>query len=107
MHDLFRQFAQLVSRAVGSIWAFLIFIILVLTTGYWSDFSSRWEDNISFIIAVTALSCLFFLQKSQQHSDTAAQLKLDELIRARKRAHDEIISVEIRAEEELEKLREL
>lgn len=106
MREIFRQFAQYVSRGIGSVWAFLIFIVVVLTTGYWSDFSRRWEDNISFIIAVVTLSCLFFLQKSQNHSDKATHLKLDELIKASKRARNEIVSVENQPEEDLEKLRE-
>ena len=106
MTEIFRKYAQYVSQAIGSVRAFLIFIVLLVTTGYYEHFSSRWENTVSFLIAVGTLSVLFFLQKSQNHSDKATHLKLDELIKASKRARNEVISAENEPEEKLEKLSE-
>ena len=90
---------------IGSVWAFLIFIALLWITGFIFHFSVQWENTISFLIAVITLSALFFLQKSQNHSDAATHLKLDELIKAVEGARNEVASVEQQAEEDLEKLK--
>src|SRR5205809_221826 len=105
MQELFRKFAERVSKMIGSVWAFLIFISLLLITGFLFRLSLQWENSISFIIAVITLSALFFLQKSQNHSDAATHLKLDELIKAVEGARNEIASVEQQAEDDLEKLK--
>ena len=48
---------------------------------------------------------LFFLQASQNHSDNATHLKLDEIVRAIEGARDEVVHAEERAEDEIEELR--
>jgi low affinity Fe/Cu permease len=106
MQELFRQFAGRVSRIIGSVWTFLIFIALLLITGIWFQFSAQWENNVSFMIAVITLSALFFLQKSQNHSDRATHLKLDELIKAVGGARNEVASAEEQTEADLEKLKD-
>lgn len=105
MHELFRKFAAYISRIIGSVWTFLIFISLLLITGNWFGFSGQWKNNFSFIVAVATLSSLFFLQKSQNHSDKATHLKLDELIRAVEGARNEVAATEHRADAELEELK--
>jgi len=105
MQELFRRFAVKVSRMLGSVWTFLIFIILLMSTGIYFDFSEKWENNISFVVAVITLSALFFLQKSQNHNDNAIQLKLDELIKATSDARDEVAAAEQETEKDLEKLK--
>jgi len=90
---------------LGSVWTFLIFIILLMSTGIYFDFSEKWENNISFVVAVITLSALFFLQKSQNHNDNAIQLKLDELIKATSDARDEVAAAEQETEKDLEKLK--
>lgn len=105
MQDLFRRFAEKVSRLIGSVWTFLIFITVLSATGFYFDFSSKWENNVSFVVAVITLMALFFLQKSQNHNDNAIQLKLDELIKAMGGARDEVAAVEKETEKDLENLK--
>lgn len=105
MQELFRRFAVRVSRLIGSVWTFLIFITVLLITGYYFEFSEKWENNVSFIVAVITLLALFFLQKSQNHNDDAIQLKLDELIKAVGGARDEVASAEKETEKDLERLK--
>jgi low affinity Fe/Cu permease len=80
MHDWFRVFAAHVSNVVGSVWAVIVVIALVLSSGFYYEFSSDWKTNMSFLTSLSALLVLVFLQKSQNHSDKATHLKLDELI---------------------------
>ena len=105
MNDVYRKFAAAVSNAVGSFWALLALLALVLGTGSYFDFSPAWKTNTSLIAAVTALIVLCFLQHSQNHSDKAAHLKLDELIRASKRARDDTASVEEEPESRIKELK--
>lgn len=105
MHDIFRKFANVVSQMIGSAWAFLFTIALILGTGYYFSFSASWKNNLSVVATVTALFLLIFLQKSQNHSDKATHLKLDELIRAAEGARNELASVEEEAEREIDQLR--
>ncbi|MEO6049891.1 MAG: low affinity iron permease family protein [Pyrinomonadaceae bacterium] len=49
------------------------------------------------------LLLLFFLQKSQNHSDKAIHLKLDELVKALGGARDEIAAAEHHADKDMEK----
>ena len=105
MQELFRQFAVKVSKIVGSIWAFLVVITIVLTTGYYFNFSNDWETNVSFLITFSTLLVLVFLQKSQNHSDKATHLKLDELIKSIEGARNEVAAVEHKAEKHLDSLK--
>jgi low affinity Fe/Cu permease len=105
MHEFFRKFAAEVSKIVGSIWTFLVVISVVLATGYYFNFSNEWKTNVNFVITLTALLVLFILQKSQNHSDRATHLKLDELINAVEGARNEVAAVENRAEEHIDILK--
>jgi low affinity Fe/Cu permease len=106
MDDLFRKFASRVSKGVGSVWAPVILIILVLVTGLFFSFSPAWKNDISFTATLMALLLLCFLQRSQNHSDKATHLKLDELIQAVEGARDEVASTEHKAEKHLDELKE-
>lgn len=105
MEEFFRKFAIKVSRFVGSILAISIFISLILISGFYYRFSTNWESNVAFFISITTLLILFFLQRSQNHNDRATHLKLDELIKASKRARNEIVSVEEQTEKDIEELK--
>jgi low affinity Fe/Cu permease len=105
MNEVFRKFAVYVSRFVGSIWAFLTFILLLLITGYLYNFSTAWENNLTFFVSISTLLILFFLQRSQNHNDSATHLKLDELIRASERARNEVASIEQQTEKDIETLK--
>ena len=105
MEDLFRKFAVAVSNAVGSIWTLFLIIVLVLGTGMYFNFSPAWKSNTSFAATLSALLLLCFLQHSQNHSDKAAHLKLDELINAYEGTRDEVISVEDEPKKQMERLK--
>ncbi len=106
MHDIFRRFAEVISRLVGSGWALLVLICLVTGTGLYSSFSDNWKINAGFASTISALIILIFLQKSQNHSDKATHLKLDELIQALDGARNEIVSIENQPERDLNELKQ-
>lgn len=102
---MFQKFAQFVSRMVGSVWALIIIFGVIGGTGWYSGFSSDWKENAGLGATVAALTLLVFLQKSQNHSDLATHLKLDELIHAVEGARDEVVSAESHTEEKLMELK--
>lgn len=106
MKDIYRKFAAAVSNAVGSPWALVVLIALVSGTGAYFGFSPAWKTNTSLVATLAALVLLCFLQHSQNHSDKAAHLKLDELIRSSKRARDDAASVEEGPESRIRELKQ-
>ncbi len=106
MHDLFRRFAGMGSRIVGSGWTLLFVIILIAGSGFYSGFSESWKDATDFGAKLTVLLLVFLLQKSQNHSDKATHLKLDELVKANEGARDEIAASEDEAEKKMDGLKQ-
>ncbi len=105
MQDFFRIFAAKISQFIGSLWALVILVLSISLTGYYFNFSGKWESNISFVLSVVTLTVLVFLQKSQNHNDKATHLKLDELIKASEGARDEVAAVEDEAEASMDELK--
>ena len=106
MHELFRQLSSFISRAVASLWTFLLAIVLIAGTGVAYHFSPEWKENVSFIVHLISLLLLIFLQRALIHGEKATHLKLDELVQATKGARNEIAAVEKEAEHEIENLRQ-
>ncbi len=84
--------------------AFLIILIWALL-GLPLHFSDTWQLIISTFAAVTSIIMLFIIQNSQNRHTIAIQLKLDEIIRATKGAHNEMMDIEKLTDEDLEKIR--
>ena len=105
MHDGFRIFSVKISQFFGSLWALLILVIALGLSGYYFDFSEKWEIHAALFLAAITMVLLIFLQKSQNHNDKATHLKLDELIKASEGARNEVASVEEQAEEDIDKLK--
>lgn len=106
MHETFRRFANAVGGVLGTVWTFLIVLFLIAASGIYFGFSEGWRVNVSTIVAVVSLLSLIILQASQNHSDKATHLKLDELVKAVEGARDEVAAVEEEADHHIENLRD-
>lgn len=106
MHDFFRILSVLVSRTIGSLWALVIALAVILITGYRFGFSVAWQGNVAFSISLVTLLVLVFLQKTQNHNDKATHLKLDELVKSSKHARNEVVSAENKAERDIDMLKQ-
>ncbi len=106
MHDFFRRFAGMGSRIVGSGWTLIVVALVIVGSGFYSGFSDSWKDATDFGAKLTVLFLVFLLQKSQNHSDKATHLKLDELIKASEGARDEIAEAEDKAEKKMDGLKQ-
>src|SRR5438067_7197907 len=105
--DAFRVFARRTSALLGSAWAFVgaLFIILVWAiTGPTFHFSDTWQLIINTGTTIVTFLMVFLIQNTQNRDAKAMHLKLDEVIRALKRARNEMLDLEDLSDEELNKL---
>src|SRR5438552_444201 len=85
----FRLFAHQSSIVLGSAWAFvgaLVVILVWVLTGPTFHFSDTWQLIINTATTVVTFLMVFLIQNTQNRDTKAVQLKLDELIRAIKSA---------------------
>jgi low affinity Fe/Cu permease len=107
--DAFRVFARRSSIALGSAWAFVgaVLVILVwILTGPMFHFSDTWQLVINTATTIVTFLMVFLIQNTQNRDAKAAHLKLDELIRALKNARNELVDLEDLSDVELKKLEE-
>ena len=105
--DAFRIFARRTSVLLGSAWAFVgaLFIITVWAiTGPTFHFSDTWQLIINTGTTIVTFLMVFLIQNTQNRDAKAMHLKLDELIRALKKARNEMVDLEDLSDEELGKL---
>ena len=105
--DAFRVFARRTSVMLGSAWAFVgaLFIILVWAlTGPTFHFSDTWQLIINTGTTIVTFLMVFLIQNTQNRDAKAMHLKLDEVIRALKKARNEMVDLEELSDQELDKL---
>jgi low affinity Fe/Cu permease len=107
MNDLFREFAQKVSAAVGSRWAFLAALLIVAVwavVGPYFHYSDTWQLVINTGTTIITFLMVFLIQYTQNRDVRAIHLKLDELIRSVKDARNSIADVEEQSDQEMDRL---
>lgn len=107
MQDSFRLFAQRVSEAAGSPWAFLAAlagVVIWALLGPVFKFSDTWQLTAGTICSIIPTLMVFLIQNMQNRDSKAMQLKLDELIRATAEARNTLIQLESLSDAELETL---
>jgi low affinity Fe/Cu permease len=88
------------SRPAAFITACLL-VLLWLASGPMFDWGTTWQLVINTGTTVVTFLMIFLLQHAQAHDTTAMHLKLDEIIRSVKGAHNDAIDLEKLDEEEL------
>src|SRR5438876_11811648 len=109
VRDVFRVFARRSSVILGSAWAFIsaIFIIVVWgLTGPAFHFSDTWQLIINTGTTIVTFLMVFLIQNTQNRDAKAVHLKLDELIRAVQGARNQLVDLEKLSDDELKKLEE-
>jgi low affinity Fe/Cu permease len=111
MNDRFNAIADRLTSTLGSFWALLASVLLVVIwalTGPIFHFSDTWQLFINTSTTVITFWMVFVIQNSQNRDAKAVHLKLDELIRSVEGARNAFITVERGSEETMaEKAAEL
>src|SRR5437899_8078989 len=107
--DAFRLFARRSAIILGSAWAFVGAVIVILVwilTGPTFHFSDTWQLIINTATTIVTFLMVFLIQNTQNRDAKSVHLKLDELIRALKGARNQLVDLEDLSDEELKKLEE-
>ena len=80
-------------------------ILLWVVTGPLFGFSDTWQLVINTGTTIVTFLMVFLIQNTQNRDTQAVQLKLDELIRVTKGAHNLLIDLEELDDEQVEQLR--
>ena len=105
----FHVFATNAANWVGTKWAFLIAILIIvlwLGSGPLFHYSDTWQLIINTGTTVVTFLVVFLIQNTQNRDARAIHLKLDEIIKSIDQAHNEMIDIEHFSDEELQKLSE-
>jgi low affinity Fe/Cu permease len=109
MNEFFRKFAHQTSELVGSAWAFISAVVVIVAwavTGPAFGFSDTWQLVINTGTTIITFLMVFLIQNTQNRDAKAIHLKLDELIRSLKGARNGLINLEELSDEELKQLQQ-
>ena len=107
-HDLFTRLAQRTAHVVGSGWAFVIALAIVVMWGCLGPiyhFSDTWQLVINTGTTIVTFLMVFLIQNTQNRDARALHTKLDELIVATKGARNRMVTAEELSDEELANLK--
>jgi len=106
-HDAFGAFAATTSGWLGSKWAFLgaiVIIVIWACSGPFFHFSDTWQLVINTGTTIVTFLMVFLIQNTQNRDAKAINLKLNELIYATATAGDQMLDIEKLSDEELNRM---
>lgn len=104
----FSDFSRYVAQVSGRPAVFIIacsIIIVWFLTGPLFSFSDTWQLVINTGTTIVTFIMVFLIQNTQNREGEAVQIKLDELIRAHKGAHNVLLDLEDLTEDQLREIK--
>jgi low affinity Fe/Cu permease len=109
MREQFRKLAYITAEVVGSPWAFLMGVLVVVVwgvSGPYFHFSDTWQLVINTGTTIVTFLVVFLIQGAQNRDSRALHLKLDELLRAVDHARTSLVALESRTDDDLDQLQQ-
>ena len=107
IRDAFAVFARKTSGILGSAWAFVCAILIIVIwgmTGPAFGYSDTWQLIINTGTTIVTFLMVFLIQNTQNRDAKAVHLKLDELIRALGGARNKLVDLEKLSDDDLKSL---
>jgi low affinity Fe/Cu permease len=109
MKELFRKISARISNAVGSAYAFLIALSVIIiwgVSGPMFGFSDTWQLVINTSTTIITFLMVFLIQNTQNRDSKGIHLKLDELIANTKGASNTFMDLDTLSDDDLNRLDE-
>jgi low affinity Fe/Cu permease len=109
MNGVFAKFAHAASKTVGSAYAFIAAITLLLgwlASGPAFHYSDTWQLIINTSTTIITFLMVFLIQNTQNRDMLSMQVKLSELVLGMQGAEDRFAAIEDLTDEELKELHE-
>jgi low affinity Fe/Cu permease len=107
--DWFGHFSNTCSSLVGSRWAFIAALAIILVwavSGPFYHYSDTWQLVINTGTTIVTFIMVFLIQNTQNRDAKAINLKLNEIIRSIGKAQNDLIDIEKLSDAELDRLTE-
>jgi len=107
IRDSFGVFARKTSSVLGSAWAFVLAILIIVIwalTGPTFHYSDTWQLIINTGTTIVTFLMVLLIQNTQNRDALAVHLKLDELIRALEPARNKLVDLEKLSDDDLKAL---
>lgn len=93
----FERFAQGLAKQAGHSRTFLIALVLIVAwavTGPWFDYNDTWQLIINTSTTIVTFLMVFVIQNTQNRDNDVLHIKLDELLRSTKAAHNALMNLD-------------
>jgi low affinity Fe/Cu permease len=104
MNHYFHAFAEKMSRALGTPFAFALALLTVIVWALFGPavgYNDTWQLTINTGTTIITFLMVFLIQNTQNRDARATQIKLDELLRAISEARTTLVNVDELSDEQL------
>ncbi len=105
----FSNFARTVASVSGRTGTFVLACMVILSwliSGPFFNYSDTWQLVINTGTTIVTFLMVFLIQNTQNRDGEAIQIKLDELIRTQKGAHNALLDLEELTQEQLKEIKD-